>query len=41
MQKAKDGWLAIWNAERASCGQEPLDLADRLTSQVWRFELRL
>ncbi|MCT2541229.1 hypothetical protein [Sedimentimonas flavescens] len=41
MQKAKDGWLAIWNAERAACGQAPLDLSDRLTSQVWRFELRL
>lgn len=41
MQKAKDGWLAIWNAERASCGQDPLDLSDRLTSQVWRFEPRL
>lgn len=41
IQKAKDGWLAIWNAERASCGQAPLDLSDRLSSQVWRFELRL
>ncbi|WP_282181769.1 hypothetical protein [Aliiroseovarius marinus] len=41
MQKASDGWLTIWNAERASCGQEPLDLSDRLTTQVWRFELRL
>lgn len=41
IQKAKDGWLAIWNAERAACGQEPLDLSDRVTSQVWRFELRL
>ena len=41
IQKAKDGWLAIWNAERAACGQAPLDLTDRTTSQVWRFELRL
>ncbi|SOC22139.1 helix-turn-helix protein [Rhodobacter sp. JA431] len=41
MQKAKDGWLAIWNAERTACGQEPLDLSDREASQVWRFELRL
>ncbi|WP_339693687.1 hypothetical protein [Celeribacter baekdonensis] len=41
IQKAKDGWLAIWNAERKACGQEPLDLCDRHASQVWRFELRL
>jgi hypothetical protein len=41
MQKAKDGWLEIWNAERKACGQEPLDLTDRDLSQVWRFELRL
>lgn len=41
IQKAMDGWLAIWNAERTACGQDPLDLSDRLTSQVWRFELRL
>ncbi|MBR9653553.1 hypothetical protein [Thalassovita aquimarina] len=41
MQKAKDGWLAIWNAERAACSQEPLNLSDRDASQVWRFELRL
>ena len=41
MQKAKDGWLEIWNAERKACGQEPLDLTDRDLSQAWRFELRL
>jgi hypothetical protein len=41
MQKAKDGWLEIWNAERKACGQEPLNLTDRDLSQVWRFELRL
>ena len=41
MQKAKDGWLEIWNAERKACGREPLDLTDRDKSQIWRFELRL
>lgn len=41
MQKAKDGWLTIWNAERAKCGQAPLDITDQSTSQIWRFELRL
>ncbi|PLS19842.1 hypothetical protein [Neptunicoccus cionae] len=41
MQKAKHGWLTIWNAERARCGEDPLDLTDQSTSQVWRFELRL
>jgi hypothetical protein len=41
MQKTKDGWLEIWNAERKACGQEPLDLADPDQSQIWRFELRL
>lgn len=41
MQKAKDGWITIWNAERAKFGQGPLDLTDQSTSQVWRFELRL
>ena len=41
MQKAKDGWLEIWNAERKACGQVPLNLADRSQSQIWRFELRL
>lgn len=41
MQKAKDGWLEIWNAERKSCGQTPIDLSDRNQSQIWRFELRL
>ncbi|MDG1084739.1 MAG: hypothetical protein P8P35_11640 [Planktotalea sp.] len=41
MQKAKDGWLEIWNAKRKDCGQEPIDLINRDLSQVWRFELRL
>jgi hypothetical protein len=41
IQKAKDGWLAIWNAKRAADGFEPLDLSNRGASQVWRFELRL
>ena len=41
MQKAKDGWLEIWNAERKVCGQAPLELSDRDQSQIWRFELRM
>jgi hypothetical protein len=41
MQKVKDGWLEIWNAERNVCGQTPIDLSDRNQSQIWRFELRL
>jgi hypothetical protein len=41
IQKAKDGWLEIWNAERKACGQTPIDLSDRNQSQIWRFELRL
>lgn len=41
MQKAKDGWITIWNAKRVSDGFEPLDLSNRDESQVWRFELRL
>nr|WP_323782587.1 hypothetical protein [Amylibacter sp.] len=41
IQKSKHGWLTLWNAERAKCGQDPLDLSDQSASQVWRFELRL
>jgi hypothetical protein len=41
IQKAKDGWLTLWNAKRAADGFEPLDLSNRNASQVWRFELRL
>ena len=41
MQKAKDGWLEIWNAKRKACGQDPLNLAEPDQSQIWRFELRL
>ncbi len=40
MQKGKLGWLTIWNDVRALLNRPPLDLADRLASQVWRFELR-
>jgi hypothetical protein len=41
MQQAKLGWLEIWNAARKKCGQPPLDLNNRVESQIWRFELRL
>jgi hypothetical protein len=39
--KGKHGWLTIWNASLAKAGLPPLDLKDRDTSQVWRFELRM
>lgn len=35
------GWLAIWNAALKAEGKPPLDLKDRNSSQVWRFEIRL
>lgn len=41
MQKGKMGWLTIWNDARAQLNRPPLDLADRVSSQVWRFELRM
>ncbi|UWR79985.1 hypothetical protein K4K97_15510 [Phaeobacter inhibens] len=41
MQKGKMGWLTIWNDARAQLNRPPLDLSDRLASQVWRFELRM
>ena len=41
IQSNKLGWLTIWNAARAASGHPQLDLKDRDTSQVWRFEMRL
>ncbi|SMP34286.1 hypothetical protein [Shimia sagamensis] len=41
MQTNKMGWLTIWNAALAVQGRPSMDLSDRATSQVWRFELRL
>ncbi|MFA3919684.1 hypothetical protein [Ruegeria hyattellae] len=41
IQQNKMGWLTIWNASLAAIGRPPLDLSDRATSQVWRFEMRL
>ena len=41
IQTGKMGWLPIWNDALAAQGRLPLDLADRSSSQVWRFELRL
>ncbi|MBU3033482.1 hypothetical protein [Tritonibacter mobilis] len=41
LQKGKLGWLTIWNDARAQLNRPPLDLSDRLASQVWRFELRM
>jgi hypothetical protein len=40
-QKKKMGWLTIWNAALEAKGKPPIDLTDRMTSQVWRFEMRL
>ena len=37
----KMGWLTIWNAALEAKGKPPIDLTDRMTSQVWRFEMRL
>ena len=41
IQTNKMGWLTIWNAALKVQDKPPLDLTDRMTSQVWRFELRL
>ena len=41
IQSRKLGWLTIWNAARKDSGHAPIDLKDRDSSQVWRFELRL
>ena len=41
IQTGKMGWLTIWNAALKAQGKPPLDLKNRNTSQVWRFELRL
>ena len=41
IQQNKMGWLTIWNAALEAMGKPPLDLSDRASSQVWRFEMRL
>ena len=41
IQTNKMGWLTIWNAALEANGKPPLDLTNRDTSQVWRFEMRL
>jgi hypothetical protein len=41
IQQGKMGWVTIWDAALAAQGKSPLDLTDRNSSQVWRFELRL
>jgi len=41
IQSRKLGWLTIWNAARKDSGHAPIDLKDRESSQIWRFELRL
>ena len=41
IQQNKMGWLPIWNAALKSKGKPPIDLTDRVASQVWRFEMRL
>jgi len=39
--QGKMGWLTIWNRARVEVGKPPVDLKNRDTSQIWRFELRL
>ncbi len=41
IETGKMGWLSIWNATRAKLGKPPLDIKDRDSSLVWRFELRM
>jgi len=41
IETGKMGWLPIWNASRAKLGKPPLDIKDRDSSLVWRFELRM
>ncbi|PCJ91184.1 MAG: hypothetical protein COA50_16790 [Flavobacteriaceae bacterium] len=41
IKSKKMGWLTIWNAALKAKGKPPIDLTDRMTSQVWRFEMRL
>lgn len=41
IQQGKMGWVTIWDAALAAQGEPPLDLTNRNSSQVWRFELRL
>jgi len=40
-QQNKMAWLPIWNAALEAKDKPPIDLTDRTTSQVWRFEMRL
>ena len=41
IESKKPGFIEIWNSRRAQDGKSPIDLKDRLNSQVWRFELRM
>lgn len=41
LKRRKHDWPLIWNANLQAAGLAPLDLADRVTSQIWRVELRL
>ncbi|MES0826108.1 hypothetical protein [Ruegeria sp. SCP11] len=41
IQQNKMGWLTIWNAALEAIDKPPLDLTDRTSSQIWRFEMRL
>ena len=41
LSKKKLGWVTIWNETRARDGLPPIDLEDRNTSRVWRFENRV
>ncbi|MBL4874300.1 MAG: hypothetical protein JKY41_13175 [Rhodobacteraceae bacterium] len=41
LKSNKMGWETIWNAALKAKGKPPIDLTDRMTGQVWRFEMRL
>lgn len=41
IQTHKMGWVSIWNAALKAKGKPPIDLSNRATSQVWRFEMHL
>ncbi|SLN68761.1 hypothetical protein PEL8287_03834 [Roseovarius litorisediminis] len=41
IQHNKLGWLTIWDAALKAAGKPPIDLKDRASSHVCRFEMRL
>jgi hypothetical protein len=39
--KGKMGWVEIWNDKLGARRLPLIDLSDRMTSQIWRFEMRM